>query len=219
MTNLYGWSLSQSLPHSSFQWEAFGKEEVLELVKNYDHDSSEFGYLMEVDLDIDESLHAYFQDFPPIISKTEITEDHLSPWSKLLLNNQKHKTTVKLAPTLYNKRKYITHIANLQLFMELGIQLKAVHRVLSFKQSPWLSSYIEFCSKKRSESMDSFGRNFWKLMINSLFGEYIFLLCYSIGSSTVLKFNSFANLRTAFTAYNRYVIFQSYIVNLSNFNA
>lgn len=172
MTNLYGWSLAQKLPLSTFKWEEFSREELLQLIKGYNHETNEIGYLVEVDLDIDPSLHSYFQDFPPVISKMKITKNHLSPWSKLLLGDRLHNSSIKLAPNLFNKRKYITHIANLQLFLELGIELKAVHRALSFKQSSWLYSYIDFCTNKRRAALSDFEKNFWKLMINALFGMY-----------------------------------------------
>ena len=79
-------------------------EILLEIVKNYDLKTSEKGYLVEVDLEIDPSLHSYLYDFPPIITKLEVTKDILSPWSKLVLGDQTHKSSVKLAPNLYNKK-------------------------------------------------------------------------------------------------------------------
>jgi hypothetical protein len=69
-------------------------------------------------------------------------------------------------------RRYITHIANLQLFVNMGIEVTAVHRVLSFTQAAWLSPYIEFCSMKRAAAVSDFGRNYFKLLINALFGEF-----------------------------------------------
>ena len=57
VTNLYGYCLSQKLPISNFKWETYNKDELLEIVKNYDCKTAENGFLVEVDLDIDQSLH------------------------------------------------------------------------------------------------------------------------------------------------------------------
>ena len=39
----------------------------------------------------------------------------------------------KLIPTLNKKEKYVLHYGNLQLYTDLGLKVKTVHRVLEFK--------------------------------------------------------------------------------------
>ena len=56
--------------------------------------------------------------------------------------------------------------------MDLGLQLKKVHRALQFKQSPWLKQYIDFNTQKRTTAKNSFEKDFFKLE-NSVFGKTI----------------------------------------------
>lgn len=173
VTNLYGHCLSQKMPISNFKWETFLKSEMIKKATLYNHIKDDIGYIVEVDLHIPVELHDFFSDYPPVAENLLITNDIISPWTKIQLNGRKHSSLVKLAPNLYDKNKYICHIQNLKLFLELGIELKALHRVLSFNQSPWLYDYIEFNSNQRSKAVSDVEKDFFKLLINSLFGKMI----------------------------------------------
>ena len=166
--NLYGWAMSQYLPTGGFKWLT---EEEVNLSKY--NDESEKGLILEVDLEYPEELHDLHNDYPLAAEKIKVTEDMLSPYCREIAEKFEVKVGLveKLVPTLLNKERYVLHYRNLQLYMSLGLKLTKIHRALEFDQSPWLKTYIDFNTQKRAKAKNSFEKDFFKLMNNSVFGK------------------------------------------------
>ena len=54
-------------------------------------------------------------------------------------------------PNLGNRSKYVIHYRNFRLYLSLGMKLTKVYKVLKFKQSGWMKTYIDFNREKRKK--------------------------------------------------------------------
>ena len=77
----------------------------------------------------------------------------------------------KLVSIIEDKEKYVIHIRALKQAINNGLKLKEVHRVITFQQKAWLKPYIDLNTKLIKEEKSEFGKYFFKLMNNFVFGK------------------------------------------------
>ena len=168
--NLYGHAMSQLLPYDNYHWltdKEVSTFNIFECNPNY-------GYFLEVDLSYPQHLHNKHSDYPLACEKLQIELQDLSPFSQCLAANlgmTKLSGCKKLVPNLHNKVKYIAHYKNIQKYVTLGLEITHIYRILAFTEKQWLKPYIDFNTTKRQEAANAFEKDFFKLMINSVFGK------------------------------------------------
>ena len=128
----------------------------------YEEDSKK-GLILEVDLEYPPELHNLHNDYPLAPERIKVTTEMLSPYCETM--KEKFNISIgqvqKLIPTLSNKENYVLHYRNLQLYLDLGLKIKKVHRVLEFDQPPWLKQYIDFNTEKQKNATNSFEKDFF----------------------------------------------------------
>ena len=112
-------------------------------------------------------------DYPLAPEKLAVSSDMLSKYCKKIADKYEIKVgdVKKLIPNLGNKTNYVVHYRNLQLYLSLGMKLTKIHKVLKFKQSDRMKKYIDFNTEKRMNAVNDFEKDFFKLMINSVYGK------------------------------------------------
>ncbi|XP_050516328.1 uncharacterized protein LOC126891188 [Diabrotica virgifera virgifera] len=156
VNNQYGWAMSQYLPFGGFEWTDTNID-----VLSIPDDSSE-GCILEVDLEYPQHLHDRHKDIP-------FCPQSLNP--KTMKPPKRPRELTKLMATLHDKERYVIHYRALKQALAHGLILKKIHRVLKFKQSPWLKSYIDLNTNLRKAAKNEFEKNLFKLMNNAVFGK------------------------------------------------
>ena len=152
--NLHGCGMSQQLPVKNFKWVKQKKLSKYneDFIKKYDEDSNT-GYFLEVDIDYLKELFNGHKDLP------------------FLPERKKVEKVEKLICSIEDKEKYVIHIRALKQALNHGLKLKEVYRIIQFKQKAWLKPYIDMNTELRKKAQNEFGKNFFKLMNNSVFGK------------------------------------------------
>ena len=157
--NLYGWAMSQNLPTHGFKWmkdiTVEKVDEILDKINCSMSNTGKKGYIFEVDLEYPSHLWDEHNDYPlaPELMKVNGVE--------------------KLICHFKTRKNYVIHYRALRQCLELGMKITAVHRGISFYQSPWMEPYIRKNTELRKTAANSFEKDFFKLMNNSVFGKTI----------------------------------------------
>ena len=94
-------------------------------------DDAEDGYIVEVDLRYPQHLHDAHDAYPLAPESLEIDRDMYSPAQQAVFLQTAPQR--KLTPNLTGKVKYVVPYRNLKLYLQLGLVVTRIHRVLTFK--------------------------------------------------------------------------------------
>ena len=151
--NLYGCAMSEKLPVHSFKWMTDKEIKNLfkvQVVQFWERTPC----ILEVDLIYPEELHDLHNDYPLCPERVECD-----------------KGVKKLIPNLRNKNNYVVHYKTLMQYLNLGMEIKKIHRGIKFIEDDFLKPYIDKNTNLRAQAKNNFEKDFFKLMNNSVFGK------------------------------------------------
>ncbi len=181
LVNLYPHCMTMFLPFKDFEWvddqkikEMLDDGTMLSFILKTGPEE-DIGYMYEVDMEVPEDKHKYFEQLTPAPYKRKTDYEEISDFTAIYTDAlDPNRTTLKserLICDLLPRKNYIVHYQTLQLYLNLGFKLTHVHKALQFKQGPIFREYITFLALKRKEAATDVEKNFFKLAGNVLFGK------------------------------------------------
>lgn len=80
----------------------------------------------------------------------------------------------KLVQNLNDKKKYVTHSANLKQNVELdGLKLRKIHQAIRFNQRPWLTEFVDKLTQLRTTAETKLENYYFKVIVNAVFGKIV----------------------------------------------
>ena len=203
--NLYGFAMSEYLPKSNFKWN-HDKWDVNKIMNI--SDNNEIGYTFEVDLHYPKKLHDLHNQYPLAPENASIKKEWLSEWQQ---QDYKESNIKKLITTFYDKTSYVINYKLLKLYIQLGLKVTKIKRVIEYKQDNYMKSYIMKNTNERIKSKNEFEKAFFKLMNNSCYGKTMENVRNRINFVLVSSEQKALNMRNY---YNRFTIFNSELVGV-----
>lgn len=173
--NLYGQAMCFPMPLRDFEWMSKKEISKFDAARDVSEDDG-VGYFLEVTLHYPEHLHLPHNSFPLAAEHVKITENDLSPYSRACLSTlhrPEKYVAEKLTTTFRDRKRYLVHGLNLQLYLRLGLQLVKIHRGIKFHQETYIKPYIHMCMNKRAAAKTKSEGDLMKLLSNSLYGKLI----------------------------------------------
>jgi hypothetical protein len=155
--------------------------------------SEKVGAFFTVDLYYPRSLHDRTSDFPLAVSPEKTLEQDLTAQMRedWLLTQRRidpvrnanaqryedvksYKPVVpKLLGTCWHKSEYTVHVSALIFYLEMGMKVTKVHRVLLFDQYPFLRDYVNRNIQLRREATSPIVSAYYKILSNALYGKFL----------------------------------------------
>lgn len=133
------------------------------------------GFLMKVDVKIDDRLHDYFDALPLMPEKIKISDEEASEFQKDMMENNEEVSSYfnkeQYLCTLYDKKEYVIFSWELKQALELGYTLEKIHSIWQFDQQNFMKSWVKSGIKRRNNAKCVSEKNLYKLFLNSFYGR------------------------------------------------
>jgi hypothetical protein len=134
-------------------------------------DDGDFHYQFMVDLSFSPEFQDRHIDLPLVWEVDFREDDELTPRQ---LNNR-HKDSKggfkKLMGTFHPKKRYTADFRLLKFWIERGVTIDAIHRVVRSRQSDIVSEFVKHNIERRGKTEDPTLKELYKLMNNAFYGK------------------------------------------------
>ena len=172
-TNLYGHSMSQFLPYDEIEmWHGHPDPYMnwLEEILNKP-DENDIGYFLEADLTYPDDIKEKTKHFPFCPENRKIDPDKYNDYMNKI-KPKNYTRSKKMICDWTDKKNYLIHYRMLKIYVTHGMIVVKIHKIISFKQSKWLETYISFNTQKRNKAKIDFEKEFFKFLVNAAFGIF-----------------------------------------------
>ncbi|XP_042878488.1 uncharacterized protein LOC122257320 [Penaeus japonicus] len=160
---LYSCCMTEKLPKSNIEMlSEDDTRQIVDQLMTLDIEG-EYGYWVLADtLPVKPEVAIDTDEFPLVISHLEITRNHLSPYSKSVLEEQqiKYPSKVrKLVASHLPQKRMLFGLKHLRLLVSLGLEIGRIRSVYRYKQEAFMKDFIlrniEFCQQETSKQSKS----------------------------------------------------------------
>ncbi|XP_059094178.1 uncharacterized protein LOC131889166 [Tigriopus californicus] len=171
--NLYGMAESRMLPIGEYTF--LERREIQNLDLDSLDENDAYGYILMVDLEYPSVLHKSHRSFPLAPERVTVTQDMLSSYQQQCqpLSYETDTGISRLSATFFDRKEYVVHYVTLKLYLSLGMKLTKIHRVIKFRQSKFLKTYVDVCTQLRQNSKTDYGKRTFKFMTDCVYGKFI----------------------------------------------
>ena len=170
LNQLYPSTFLYKMPIGEFQWIDISIDEIMKVDPDGD-----YGYFLEVDFHYPESIHEETRYLPLAPHKVSLHQEMMSPYQKENFPPMT-KAETKLCLTMYDKANYILHHRTLILYVQLGLVITKIHRVLKFKQAHFLRDFFIYNNALRRDAIrnkNHFRKALFKSVLCNTWGKFI----------------------------------------------
>lgn len=181
--NLYGWAMSQDLPYGNFEWEDEGVvdsfndlgDEYESFIQNYLKTLGDGkGAFIMCDLMFPPEIHDKYNWYPLAPESGYVPEEWISGYSRQMheLAGTTHDSKSRLLlQTLLPRKKYVTYYKNLLFYVNHGMKITHIHKIIKFSEASLMKSYIDLNTQMRNKATSVAEKNQWKNANNSAYGK------------------------------------------------
>ena len=80
-------------------------------------------------------------------------------------------STPKVYETRLESAQQVALCHALQFYLDHGLVLTRIHRVVAFTQHPFMLPFVAYCNEQRKNAKSEFKSNLYILLANSLYGK------------------------------------------------